>query len=344
MELKEKCDEYVLRNVKTIDIADYESFLQLNNNQEPVLTGLHRGLRDLLSVHAWTTSPGGHQNYLYFQMNGEQKFCATLYYSSETLCQPHTHNYIELLYVMQGELRMQIDGKTYSFKEGDICLINTNTIHCEYIERKDSFIICLCTDDIIFEQYQNSRSAKDYTLSLKRFINQKRMQELFVSFSPRNTDTHKTKHAFETIISELMEDLPGKQRIVIGYVERIIDLLAREYSIQATRSDKEELQKVLVQSICSYIEYHYDSVTVNELSQKFSYSPDYLTKIFKKEQETNLSAYIQLVRLQHASELISSTSLPIEKISRKVGYNNVGFFYKKFYEIYQTTPNEVREK
>ena len=245
---------------------------------------------------------------------------------------------------MQGELRMQIDGKTYSFKEGDICLINTNTIHCEYIERKDSFIICLCTDDIIFEQYQNSRSAKDYTLSLKRFINQKRMQELFVSFSPRNTDTHKTKHAFETIISELMEDLPGKQRIVIGYVERIIDLLAREYSIQATRSDKEELQKVLVQSICSYIEYHYDSVTVNELSQKFSYSPDYLTKIFKKEQETNLSAYIQLVRLQHASELISSTSLPIEKISRKVGYNNVGFFYKKFYEIYQTTPNEVREK
>ena len=43
MELKEKCDEYVLRNVKTIDIADYESFLQLNNNQEPVLTGLHRG-------------------------------------------------------------------------------------------------------------------------------------------------------------------------------------------------------------------------------------------------------------------------------------------------------------
>lgn len=64
-----------------------------------------------------------------------------------------------------------------------------------------------------------------------------------------------------------MEDLPGKQRIVIGYVERIIDLLAREYSIQATRSDKEELQKVLVQSICSYIEYHYDSVTVNELSQ-----------------------------------------------------------------------------
>ena len=74
MELKEKCDEYVLRNVKTIDIADYESFLQLNNNQEPVLTGLHRGLRDLLSVHAWTTSPEGHQNYLYFQMNGEQKF------------------------------------------------------------------------------------------------------------------------------------------------------------------------------------------------------------------------------------------------------------------------------
>lgn len=118
MELKDKCDEYVLRNVKTIDIADYESFLQLNNNQEPVLTGLHRGLRDLLSVHAWTTSPEGHQNYLYFQMNGEQKFCATLYYSSETLCQPHTHNYIELLYVMQGELRMQIDGKTIPSKKG----------------------------------------------------------------------------------------------------------------------------------------------------------------------------------------------------------------------------------
>ena len=56
----------------------------------------------------------------------------------------------------------------------------------------------------------------------------------------------------------------------------------------------------------------------------------------------NLSKYIQKVRIEKSLFLLNTTDYPVEQISRQVGYNNVGFFYEKIKEHYQTTPNKIR--
>ena len=41
----------------------------------------------------------------------------------------HRHEYIELSFMMEGELSMQIEGKEIRMKSGDICLMNRNVSH-----------------------------------------------------------------------------------------------------------------------------------------------------------------------------------------------------------------------
>ena len=50
-------------------------------------------------------------------------------------------------------------------------------------------------------------------------------------------------------MQELMDELPGKKRLLIGYVERIIDLLTKEYQIHIAQIDKKELHAAIVKSI-----------------------------------------------------------------------------------------------
>ena len=67
-------------------------------------------------------------------------------------------------------------------------------------------------------------------------------------------------------MQELMDELPGKKRLLIGYVERIIDLLTKEYQIHIAQIDKKELHAAIVKSICEYIQNTLPTVSVNDIS------------------------------------------------------------------------------
>ena len=116
-------------------------------------------------------------------------------------------------------------------------------------------------------------------------------------FSPIKQKITRTASTFELIMQELMDELPGKKRLLIGYVERIIDLLTKEYQIHIAQIDKKELHAAIVKSICEYIQNTLPTVSVNDISEKFNYNPDYLNRLFKKEMKMNLSNYIQESRV-----------------------------------------------
>ena len=162
-------------------------------------------------------------------------------------------------------------------------------------------------------------------------------------FSPIKQKITRTASTFELIMQELMDELPGKKRLLIGYVERIIDLLTKEYQIHIAQIDKKELHAAIVKSICEYIQNTLPTVSVNDISEKFNYNPDYLNRLFKKEMKMNLSNYIQESRVHRAYDLLISTDLSVEAISHQAGYHNIGFFYQKFKQIYGATPHNIRK-
>lgn len=47
----------------------------------------------------------------------------------------HRHEYIELSFMLEGELSMEIEGKEVCMKSGDICLMDRNVSHCSEVAK-----------------------------------------------------------------------------------------------------------------------------------------------------------------------------------------------------------------
>ena len=50
------------------------------------------------------------------------------------------------------------------------------------------------------------------------------------------------------------------------------------------------------------------------------------------------------LRIERAKQLLYSTELSIEEVMWLIGYNNKGFFYRKFQELVGMSPKAYRQK
>lgn len=81
-----------------------------------------------------------------------------------------------------------------------------------------------------------------------------------------------------------------------------------------------------------------------ELARRAFISPDYLTKLFKKETGMSLSEYIIQKRILLAQQLLSSTSMSIVEISQKAGFSYSSYFVRIFKKKVGMTPQQYREE
>ncbi len=321
---------------------DYNFYIKTESNTASPLIGLQREVDDLVSVVAWSTSLHGAMDLVYATLSGRRLHAAKLDISAFVSSSLHTHNYVELAYVAEGRLLQKIKEKNVSFCKGEICLVDHSTPHSDIFSSEPAAILCLGLNDLFFSQcLQASPSLSENMHYMKRLITKKKSEYDYIRFVPKE-DGELTKQTFEILFDELLHSRPEKDSIVRGYVKRLTHLLASEYRIVLNQKDKDELSKALFKDIEEYIEHNYSDVSVQKLADIYHYSADYLSRICCKESGMNLSKYIQKVRIEKSLFLLNTTDYPVEQISRQVGYNNVGFFYEKFKEHYQTTPNKIR--
>ena len=103
---------------------------------------------------------------------------------------------------------------------------------------------------------------------------------------------------------------------------------------------------VLVNKIKEDIKSNYlDSFfSVSTIAEKFSFSADYIGKIFKQSTGTTISSYISEARMEKAMELLRDTEIPINDIATLVGYTNSNYFAKVFKSKHNMTPSSYRTK
>lgn len=112
----------------------------------------------------------------------------------------------------------------------------------------------------------------------------------------------------------------------------------------ALNSASAEEEHSVVEQVCRYIAQHLESeLRREELAQVAHLSPDYLTRIFKRETGQTLKEYVVRQKLQEAQSLLRTTSLPISLIAAKVGYSNFSHFSNSYRKAYGRSPQEERQ-
>ena len=100
----------------------------------------------------------------------------------------------------------------------------------------------------------------------------------------------------------------------------------------------------VMETILEYVDAHYcEEITREDLVNLVYISPDYCSRLFKKETGKTLSQYLVDKRIEKAKALLCS-EISVKNVSLQVGYSNFSYFSKLFKEETGMTPMEYRER
>ncbi|NMB45184.1 MAG: helix-turn-helix domain-containing protein [Firmicutes bacterium] len=129
--------------------------------------------------------------------------------------------------------------------------------------------------------------------------------------------------------------------------EAQIDLMrmALEANIYDNRfPEKENLLPDYIIKAKTYIEEHYDGpLTLVEVAEYVAVSPGHLSSQFAKYCKKTFVEYLTSVRLRRAKELLVQSSLQIQRIAQRVGYNDVSYFNRVFRRETGQSPGSFRK-
>ena len=91
-----------------------------------------------------------------------------------------------------------------------------------------------------------------------------------------------------------------------------------------------------------YIDEHYDeAITLQMLADMCYMNPNYFSVIFRDNVGMNYVKYLNMVRMEHAKEMVRS-GYKIKVVSEKCGFQNTRYFSEKFKTYTGVTPEQYR--
>lgn len=154
-----------------------------------------------------------------------------------------------------------------------------------------------------------------------------------------------TAHLHESV--NLEYEFIHKQLISLETLEEIKSWLFNICGtiIEAKNSKADTRKDETVNKLLAYIQEHFRdaNLSVDEIAEVVSFSPNYVRTIFKNNMNESVSEYISRLRFEMAKQLLEETSLTVKDISKQVGFSDNRYFYTAFKKYYGMTPEEMRK-
>ncbi len=116
--------------------------------------------------------------------------------------------------------------------------------------------------------------------------------------------------------------------------------LASGTMVQADREKAECGKKIL-----RFIDQEYGrKITIEEAARVVSMNPQYFCRYFKRLMGKTFTEYVNGVRIEEAARLLGETQEKVIDIASACGYENIGYFIRRFKEQKGITPQEYRKR
>ena len=271
-------------------------------------------------------------------------FCYQYHFIPNEKTQLHTHDYIELAYIVHGTFKQKILENDIIFHKGELCFIDRNCLHQDYLLNSSATVLFLgIANDMFTEIMEENVTPHKITAFLQQALQEQKNLEQYLHFKPLNSSNEKLEHNLTMLLEELIEASIGYQHICKGLLHRILRIISTEYEFSLSSKQKKAMRYMIFEEVDDYLHYHYKDVTIKQLTKRFHFQEDYFNRLIKQQTGLTYSAYLQQIRLTKAKKLLTISNATIEEIAAEVGYHNKGYFYKIFIEKYGMTPSQYRK-
>ena len=255
---------------------------------------------------------------------------AWLYKPSQALS--YTIKNMEIIFVLDGKLDVESEGNTYRLKEADILLFNPP----------------LSSYERALPQRVKLSPMENCCMLLLR-ISPSFLLTVFSGkipvFDCNSCSKSGDYGALRSILGEIASADTTMELLFYSRLYRLLNELNVNFTSEKDdilRETKDEEKRR--QMVYSYIGRHFrETISLEEISDAFSLSPQYFSKYFKNTFGVNFHSYIKQLRLQAAMRELINTDKSVTAIAHDNGFPNHPALIKEMRETVKQTPSSYRK-
>lgn len=248
----------------------------------------------------------------------------------------HSHDHLEMAYVMSGTGKYHIEGQIYDIKEGDLLIFNPGVKHQALLD-EDSEV-----------------PTTEFFVGFSD-IQLKYMEKNYIPLPEPGNILHTTgdlrQKLFKICSSMEAENTlsgPGRYFVMKAFLMQMLVYVIRAQSkpaeVAVGCSFESVNKKYVVEQIVNYFEDHYsEKISLDRIAENMYLSTFYISKIFKSETGDTPIRHLINIRLEKAKEILEQNpSLSIKEVAAQVGYEDAYHFSKQFKKHYGVSPSQVK--
>lgn len=252
----------------------------------------------------------------------------------QTVINKHFHDWIEIVYLIHGDLEIQVNQKTTKLKEHDFVVINPMSIHSTRCMNGNTAILLQIPTSFL-EKFMPD--IREYSINVDLESKDPRVQ----------TKLANIRSTLQDLWINYQFQAKGYEFRCYSLIFEVIFILIHSFSYKLDRKERQKNQKNLerVRTIIEYVENHYtEQLSIAEIAGKVGLNEIYFSRFFKANMGMTFLEYLNMVRLEKIYVDLLNTNMPIKDIQEKHGFYNDKVFRRMFREIYGCTPREARNQ
>lgn len=255
----------------------------------------------------------------------------------------HIHSFVELNYVYSGACPQHIDQKPVLLKKNQVLLIDSGCPHSIDALGEDDVMISILISKLFLKNNLFSQFSKDSALSrfLIHAINEKTDHDHYLLFHSENN--RRIPMFFREFFCEFFDPSVNSSDILNHLFYLIMAELVNVYENDFVKEESFAAAGQ-VAPVIRYIERNFRTCTLESVAQIFHLTPNYITTLLKKYTGYGYIQLIQNLKLDYAAKLLDGTRLSVTEAANEAGYENISFFYKKFYAHFGCSPKDYRKR
>ncbi|WP_019423065.1 AraC family transcriptional regulator [Paenibacillus sp. OSY-SE] len=263
----------------------------------------------------------------------------------------HTHDYIQIWYVLKGEFKHTINHRTYNMVKGNLFVIPPFAVHrVEMIPGQDMEVIgCEFLPHFINERFEKADWSKDcFDFSyLEQFLIDEEQ------ITPKVVLTGEADMEVSRLLEEMLAEYRQSKRyfelVLKANLLKLLSVIIREYTKLADKpseeDDRVEKYRDLMTSVTEYIHVHFaEELRLERLCRQFSLSKTYFCYLFKRFTGKTFNDYLIDLRVRKAAEWLVETDMSVTEICFGVGFNDLAYFSRMFKRHTGVSPSQYKKK
>lgn len=242
----------------------------------------------------------------------------------------HTHEELQLIWMVKGEGTAFIGDKILPFKDGELYLVSSNLPH---VFKSDSSLELVESLSIYFGQ---SIFEANNTLPEFDFIN-----HFLESFSQGAVFKRKASSSIKEQMI-LIENSIGINRILL--LMELVNLIAdqKDFSLIASNDystpnnrDGEKISGVIEHLYSNYSK----NITLDEVAEIAHMTPQAFCRYFKRHTRKSMVQYLNQIRIGKVCNWLQENKYSVTQSCYQAGFNNISNFNRHFKSVTGYTPS-----